>query len=265
MTRVVVHAAASIAWQCAYRPKIVEGLLAAGFTVAVQPRDIVDDLEDVHVALGPNAWRNVLRCVPKRNLITVNRCFFGDPTTHVAIGWGGFNGHAVFPTAPALRPVPLLLHDPVPAGQGALLLGEYNVPPPVNLIPLCDSYRPHPQVTYPRPQGLALEFRETRPYSYVCVYGGTTAVVPWVLRGSRVICCSEASVARWAGPAVRVPLSNDATDVDFIEQRAQWVARLQSAQFNLRDLSLPAVYENLFEVRPDDDTLEPAAAPTQRP
>jgi len=94
MTEFLIHARVDgPKWHRRYVEAFCEGL--KGHNIAVTGEDNADKGTDhVHVIFGPNYFPKAFGRATLK--LTVNRCFFGDETEWVSIGWGGFNGFADF-------------------------------------------------------------------------------------------------------------------------------------------------------------------------
>ncbi len=236
---VTVHVNKDIDWQRRYRDALLQGIpsgykkTVAGTSFTWKP---AHGESIVHVVLGPNLKIDA----PPHLLITVNRCFFGAVDDHVSIGWGGFNGYAVFPEPdPGWKRAEnhdIVTHDIRTWKEGVLVLGEYAREAPE--IGTC--LRPHPLGT-PNPHKIPTRDKD---FDAVAVYGGTTAVVGYVLQGYPVLVHSQESVARW------LP-----TPVYTEQQRDNWIERLCWAQWRIDEIRDGVFWDHLMRARNDCDAM----------
>lgn len=241
-----IHANSGIPWHERYWKLFRAGIERCGHELALFRHP-----DNINIVFGPNHFQKVVAEFPRSHVITVNRCFFGDANDNVAIGWGGFNGSAIFPfmAEPAnrnrckqpLRTVlescrALLRPESPPT---TLVLGEFQKPPSY-FVGRC-WLRPHPNGT-PNLHGWPLQ-EPGRQYPVVGVYGGTTAVVDWVLAGSRVQvdpAARKLTPARWL---------NNPTSFDY-DDRLNWLYMLQDAQWHVSEIKAGDWLPRLLSVRP---------------
>lgn len=94
MTKFVIHARVDgPAWHRQFVEAFRDGLKGHDITVTGED-DAKKGTDRVHVIFGPNYFPHAYGRADKK--LTVNRCFFGNEKTWVAIGWNGWNGFADF-------------------------------------------------------------------------------------------------------------------------------------------------------------------------
>lgn len=244
--KVVIHANTGIEWQRIYLDCWRKGMSAVGMLHQHTATNFVDpDPSVVHVIFANNFWKKVEALCPKNRLITVNRCFFGDPIESVSIGWGGFNGEARYPlpgSCPFPKRRPKILKQPLPEPKPLpnfedlriLVLGEYATP--AN----CEGHflRPHPKGT-PNPLNLPVK-TDYSGISAVMTYGGTTAIVDAVIQGFPVFNISEKNTVKWL--VGEEPCYTD-------RARREWFLRLAMAQWRQDEIAKGWFWEALCSNR----------------
>lgn len=220
---IIIHANTNIPWHRRYLSAFSRGFSAHSVSASTTAQDRYSDTDSaIHVIFANNFWQRTWKACPRNRLVTVNRCYFGNAHEHVAIGWGGFNGQAAFaqPQGPKRLSNFLLPLEPIRKAHKdtqVLVLGEYNRAAPK----IGHQLRPHPQGT-PNPNGL----EKQGVFDAVAVYGGTTAVVDYVLRGYPIAVHSDESVAKWI----------DKPEQYTEQARLNWLEQLAWAQWNITEI-----------------------------
>lgn len=97
---IILHAKkAAPPWHPRYTRAFVDGFEGYGIAVEVCERDLVQrgTHKDIHVLFGPNYWSKTFRDADR--VLCVDRCSFGNENDNVTIGWNGWKGFGIYPTA----------------------------------------------------------------------------------------------------------------------------------------------------------------------
>ena len=256
MRPIVIHAKYSNGptWHKRYANALFDGFRKHGYNIdnlAVTNGDSSFAYDDaaVHVLFGPNYFPITFSRSTEDDIITINRCFYGDHNDNVAVGWGGFNGLARFPAAiegrleKEIEKFPARTWRMPKKEHIALIIGEY--------VSACDDpeaimefyaasvedakangylpvFRPHPQQKSRRIEGAAWApngniLGATVVYTYASTYGVHARLI-----GAPVI-ADEASLAHADGE----------------ETEKQWLARVAAAQWHIDELQSGEFWEYL--------------------
>lgn len=238
-------------WHKKKANEIADGLGHHGYTLGknllvIESDKPVDD-DAIHILFGPNYFGTTFKTASTDNIITINRCFYGDSVDNVSIGWGDFNGLAKFPPAipgrldqelhklpdetwrKPMEPVAIILGEYVSACDDRVLINDFYK----NSTRACEHdgiralFRPHPQMKHPIEGAALAPSADISLASMVYTYASTYGVH-----------------ARLIGAPVKAAFASLAYD-DGQETEKEWLGRVVASQWHFTEIESGLFWEHL--------------------